>query len=117
MNYVTSLKLSKKLKEAGVEQDSEFYHYFNAGKPTGAIVEGVVYQEATDEFREAKLLSAFLTDELLEKLPQGYMIVKRERGYMCEDLDVFIEPSYRGGIYDTPSEAAGRMLLWVKENI
>ena len=64
---VVSLPLSRKLKKVGVKQESHFWHYLNAGEAVGAIVDG--YQDKDDEFKKAKLVSAFTSGELGEMLP------------------------------------------------
>lgn len=65
-NEVTNVKLSRKLKELGVEQYAYYSHYFNAEEPTGHIVETSTYKTASKEFKDTKLLSAFTVTELGE---------------------------------------------------
>lgn len=77
---VCSLDLARRLKELGAPQESLFYHYFNAGKPTGVIVQG--YENASDDFRSSKLVAAYTVAELGELLPTNtwaFLIEKTPR--------------------------------------
>ncbi len=128
-NHVTSLKLSKKLKEAGVEQISEFEwvkHSLNKKpvlftKPVGDEIIAVLSGKV--EYR----YSAFLTDELLEKLPPifyGQGVLNINRVNAGDEWEIAYYDFYRRkSSEDFPNilnkslpEAAGEMLLWVIEN-
>jgi hypothetical protein len=65
-----NLKLAKALKEAGYPQDAYLSYYYNAGKPTGSLVQTLFYDDASKAFKASKLSSAPTADEILEKLPE-----------------------------------------------
>lgn len=67
-NLVTSKEVSEKLKKLGVKQESVFAYYGNAGEWSDAIVDMFMYQDADEDFREHKLLPAYLVTELGELL-------------------------------------------------
>lgn len=60
--HVTSLELSKKLKELGVKQESEFYW----------SKEGSVFNPINPKYNMHVLCSAFLASELGEILPENF---------------------------------------------
>jgi len=70
-NYVTSLELSKQLREAGIEQKSEFYWHKKCG--TGIIT--LVGYCDNDVKCGCEYYSAFLNDELLAMLPMEYLAI------------------------------------------
>ena len=70
-SQVTSLGLSKRLRELKVPQRGcLFAHYFNGGKSSGAIVDATMYDKHDDDFWSAKLVAAYTCSELGEMLPQ-----------------------------------------------
>ena len=68
-DQVTSLALSKKLKELGVKAESLYAYYGNAGQWNDVIVDMSMYSDVDDEFKECKLLPAYTVAELGELLP------------------------------------------------
>jgi len=116
-NHVTSLPLSKRLKEAGVEQESEFY-WVNVKGDCWCHSEGwelLSYDKYSNVGCKSEAVSAFLTSELLEKLP-------RENNELGILQITWIYPDWRiennKTVFRNKSltEAAGEMLLWVIEN-
>lgn len=111
---VTSLELSKKLKELGVKHESYFAHYFNAGEPTGAIVETFLYKDASSDFKDTKLLSAFTVAELGEMLPKRCSTHKSLDndsewcGWYADDDHIFRA--------NTEADARAKMWLYLKKN-
>ena len=127
--HVTSLELSKKLKELGVKQESEFYWvkniqgitelYFN-GNPTSAPIY-VIYPDA---------ISAFLSSELGEMLP--YLVEGKDKNFFyetgkCEKNNRYCrehEVGYSREGYDvlysitdnTEANARAKMLIYLIEN-
>ena len=115
-NKVTGLELSKKLKELGVKQDSEFYH---AGDKR------IVANEVKRLFPVH--CSAFLSCELGEMLPA---IVKGYRLSAIKDDDNTWYVEYSDSINtmsnetldeaffqaDTEAEARGKMVEYLLEN-
>lgn len=86
-NHVTSLELSKRLKELGVKQESLFYWVDKNGwalqdrKPSYCNIE-------TCECVEISYLSAFLASELGELIPYEYIVSKvRGEGWFCYKYD------------------------------
>lgn len=76
-DQVTNLELSKKLKELGVKQESQFYWHRpidGNGKPNGKYF--VNWKEANDfcddDSHDHKPVSAFTVAELGELLPQNF---------------------------------------------
>ncbi|MFA5990474.1 MAG: hypothetical protein WC803_12835 [Sphingomonas sp.] len=72
--HVTSLALSKKLKELGVKQESEFYHYkSNHSIMKSDIGEKFWYlaHKDSDILRNCERVSAFLSSELREMLKKA----------------------------------------------
>ncbi len=71
-HHVTSLDWSKKLKEAGVPQKSEFYYTKNGIESINQLPSGRV---------RSYHVSAFLSDELAEMLPPIFNI--NDESYHC----------------------------------
>jgi len=119
-NLVTSLELSKKLKEAGVPQRSVFYWECEY-KNSKLIAKKIVYKyEIVPDIvptemkirygNEVFYYSAYLAGELGELLPSGTKLWRRNF-WFCETF---------GGskliFTDLEAEARGRMLLWLIKN-
>jgi len=68
-NHVTSLEISKKLKSLNIPQESKFYWSFYDGGNTKEYPGIISTNEANHGFKE-DLISAFLSSELGEMLPQ-----------------------------------------------
>lgn len=67
-NIVTSLQLSRQLKEAGVKQESQFYWVINDpdwNEPPTVTRRDMLVNEPPTE----NVYSAFLAEEILDKLP------------------------------------------------
>tara|TARA_R110000850_G_scaffold32138_6_gene88152 strand:+ start:1156 stop:1497 length:342 start_codon:yes stop_codon:yes gene_type:complete len=107
--YTTSLELSKKLKELGVKQESEFYWVYIDEKDEWVLMDN------SDTHYEK--VSAYISSELGEMLPLGIKTSRQRannpNSYECcqEDFNGFL---IKGG--DTESEAKGRMLIYLLEN-
>lgn len=71
-NQLTSLELSKKLKELGVKQESLWYYF----RPLGSTSEFSIGMEIE---RDDEVFSAFTVAELGEKLPRWFNIEKGDR--------------------------------------
>lgn len=132
--HCTSLDLSRRLCEAGVKQESEFYWMI----PTDTHQAGEYELASKDDFPlgsspmecvDLKPCSAFLASELLEMLPEGTTLIKlltkNEWGYEPEEKyqvstnndedyycmsDSFVDTQfYYSKLADTPSEALGEL--------
>ena len=124
--HVTSLELSKKLKEAGVKQVSEFnwIQYPDKSKPLIRQLSEEEWDDLAevmdfDKKGKPKFVSAFLTDELLEKLTHLDVQIYRTTGtdkIKRWSLSVFANGPRHCMPNKSLPEAAGQMLLWVKEN-
>jgi hypothetical protein len=113
--FLTSLELSKKLKEKGVSQVSKFYWVRSSN--------GDFHFSFTDGFNENLLpdkfnyYSAYLTDELLRWLPKllnDYYTIQ-----MCFNPDNTFWVGYTSDIHKNnikPCDAITEMLLWLIEN-
>lgn len=87
--HFTSLELSKKLKELGVPQKSEFYWLRGADPKEGiwTIVHKQIMEVGGYDERNLPT-SAFLSSELGEMLPHEYVTKKQNYGgeFMCGKL-------------------------------
>ena len=134
-NLVTSLKLSRELKELGVKQESEFYwsknvpqkidnkyHLYFQSVPDGKSSCGQLSEKEVKE----TCYSAFLSDELGKMLPRFLLIKKvkywlqfeiesSQGGWSCQYTSMtgitikFFEEK-------TMVNAGGEMLAYLKEN-
>ena len=104
--HVTSLELSKKLKELGVKQESEFYH---AGDKR------IIANEVKKLF--PVLFSAFLSSEIGEMLPEYQTTWKSSEkfglGWHCNDDNQ--EEEYHQTA-NTEANARALMLIYLIEN-
>lgn len=111
----TSLALSQKLKKLGVPQESAFYWSKNA-KYGWQLVQEKYPKEDNEENGMTDGISAFLSDELMERLPAGCKCYKETIGnghtfndrYVCEIDD-------KTFYTDTLPEALGRLLAYLIE--
>jgi hypothetical protein len=115
---VTSLELSKRLKELGVKQASLFWYWgtkeeFETGKGfAGPLME---------KHRSLENLSAYTVAELGEMLPKNFPSYRCDWGmsseplknYMCWRADGLDTREYFG---TTEAEARGRMLEYLIKN-
>jgi len=114
MIKVTSLELSKKLKEAGVEEGSE--RFWARQRNRWELYDHPYFKELEKQY------SAFDCTELLEMLPSTinlYMLtmVKDDAQAYCAfyQLDED-ELDGEGHDFDSPAEALGLLYLWCLEN-
>lgn len=126
---VTSLELSKRLKELGVKQESLFYwkRYYH---PDKSMFVDFLDQKIDDGWTKTKgefVVSAFTTAELGEMLPwelkQGAYryeleIAKNGKGFECYYFDHDFDNTLGLKIYEEPNEANARakMLTYLLEN-
>lgn len=105
-DHVTSLELSKKLKELGVKQESE-YHWkvFYNGQPPE------LSRLTPDRSNKFVNYSAFLASELEEMLPDYYATHHGEDGYRC-----FGGEKIHSEVADTEANARAKMLIYLIEN-
>lgn len=133
-HHVTSLELSKKLKEAGVEQKSEFY-WMGIVNIYGEI-SWEIHQRNDDidfDWGAEKWLSAFLASELAEMLPERishrrclYITPTPEelRPYennwyvLYERASTFFDENTGNPETGAPTlpDALGEMVLYLKQN-
>jgi len=110
---VTSLEISKRLKELGVKQESYFTWYKHLSEDDGTEVWTVNGQG--DRPYANPMYSAFTVAELGEMLPiasvKTYRLDKRngDSVYVCEHTDVAFSS-------DTEADARGKMLIYLIEN-
>lgn len=103
---VTSLEISKKLKELGVKQDSYFRWCERADKMGW-------YIEKSQQFQEG--FSAFTVAELGEMLPEGFASDRADgegRIYWVTDNSSEIQSISA----ETEADARGKMLIYLLEN-
>lgn len=116
---VCNLEIAKRLKELGVKQRGVlFAHFFNAGEPTGAIVDATMYDSMDDDYWKAKLVSAFTVAELGEMLPDGFSVKKmidaRFGNYYCYVKIGKSAPFLEGA--ETEADARAKMLIFLIQN-
>lgn len=110
-SHVTSLELSKRLKELGVKQNSIFSWYFyyvetDQEPQTGFTVE----YTPTEKLREGTDCSAFLASELGEILPDWVYSVFNEERWDC--MGGGFEFHFTA---DTECDARAKMLIYLLE--
>lgn len=111
--HVTSLELSKRLKELGVKQESEFYW-----AEIFITQEIAVVSSKSFSITKGPIASAFLSSELGELLPEDCYLIKRKRrqqesyGWYCKSFrnDSYIQFS------NTEADARANMLIYLIEN-
>lgn len=123
--HVTSLELSKKLKELGVPQNAYWCWYTNDGSST------LMHNPEGYRSMEDKTFDAFLSSELGEKLPNWVFTVKDESNnfYCYASAETYAEyhranedtsPAWGdddviGDIADTEANARAKMLIYLIE--
>lgn len=112
-NQVTSLELSKKLKELGVKQESAFYWYFSIDDNKWKITDNELLKDERWEW-----CFAFTVAELGEMLPkhcksfQAYN-TKKNNKWWCEYSQYgVIDTKYA----ETEANARAKMLIYLLEN-
>lgn len=133
--HVTSLEISKKLKELGVKQESEFV-WADTRIDRISTGEDKYMQLSYIQTKHYRYkVSAFLASELGELLPNWVFIVKDEsNSFYCYasaetyseyhrndqnssvPWDVDEEEDLIGDIANTMSDAMGKMLIYLLEN-
>jgi hypothetical protein len=124
-NHVTSLELSKKLKELGVKQESEFYW---AEEKTGGWNQQDWHTVLTDDFYEGDYnefrnkISAFLSSELGEMIKDlpGEKEAHTEWNYIykkwiCYLIDRNMDPEHEEED-ESESNARAKILIHIIEN-
>ena len=112
---VTSLKLSQKLKELGVKQESLYWWnedkklYLRFDKAMVSVEQQVLMKKSV--FGDSDWYSAFTVAELGEMLPEHMRSWKDSDGYW--DCDT--EPKLISG-NDTEANARAKMLIYLIEN-
>lgn len=126
-HQVTSLEISKRLKELGVKYESLFDWYdvgndvYYLGSNTDAANNAKDYSNSTAIGYEQRIISAFTCAELGEMLPLTingvYMSIFREKG--LESWDVAYGTFDKQNIWEqaeTLADAMGKMLIYLIEN-
>lgn len=136
IKHVTSLELSKELKEAGVPQNSCFYWIKNSRGESKVVSERTVPGGISTHFYEV-LCSAFLASEIYNMLPVqaldgdvvGYIptqfsIYKQDVGCYCvyknvsEGSEVDSDEDLYECVADTLADCIAKMLLYlIKEGL
>lgn len=109
---VTSLELSKRLKELGVKQESICYWHHTRpfdSAPVSWMLKGT---SASEEYEGDLHISAFTVAELGEMLPNGVLSGKTEQGVWTCWMNISSGKEYA----DTEAEARGFMLAYLLEN-
>ena len=115
---VTSLELSKRLKELGVKQDS-YWKWENYSKNAYGYVKEWQLTDSScldDEInviglrdpKDYEIYAAFTVAELGEMLPGGYHSSRMDDVWYCED--VYVTKA------ETEANARAKMLIWLIEN-
>jgi hypothetical protein len=114
---VTSLELSKRLKELGIKQDSLWHWVY---LETEFCQDWILVQEdgSLTAVYENKNYSAFTVAELGEMLPEGYYSQKERNSWGCADADNHLAVT---NVYDcdkiyTEADARAKMLIYLIEN-
>lgn len=109
---VTSLEISKCLKELGVKQESLYRYYTTRYKellgdpelsPSGATLEGI-YPEN---------YSAYTASELGEIIPYPHHTTRGEKDWRCS---AYIPDKDYNSNGNTEADARGKMLIYLLEN-
>lgn len=85
---VASVDTCLELKALGFKKPSRYAHYFNAGKSSGAVVLSGVYDDASEDFKDGKILPAYTLSELCEFLRKP---IRRQEGQFNEIYDFTIQ--------------------------
>lgn len=120
-NLVTSLELSKKLKELGVEQKSQFYWSTIYGPATIESIDtlnetvsgGDGWTFLEEGLARGHVCSAFTATELMEMMPTNCVLTHTEFGYKAYCTKFLAQDDE---LYTTPQEALGLLLVYLKEN-
>jgi acetyl esterase/lipase len=107
-DIVTSLELSKKLKELGVKQESFLYwvklkHDFDL----------FFYQESVFDIPQGESCSAYTAAELLEHFEDSVNVIKNRGAYieyLVEYADIFTND------FQSAANALAKMLIYLIEN-
>lgn len=124
-NHVSSLELSKKLEELGVNVKSQFYWatFRNESSPVeqwGNTYSVLVREDEVEDYQEREYLKdksfihAYLSSELGEMLPAGTSTRKgwgMDSGYVMFDNEANKICSA-----DTEADARAKMLIYLAEN-
>lgn len=112
-NHVTSLELSKKLKELGVKQESLFWWQHFDEMVGAGTVQKVDYWRVTDGAYRDGFISAFLSSELGEMLPSINWQTYKEKGkWILTNHQNTIEAVEEF----TESNCRAKMLIYLIEN-
>lgn len=126
---VTSLELSKKLRDLGVKQDGIYAYYFNKGHYVGSKIQPdephYLDKNTGYEFLQYPTMfecSAFTVAELGEMLPEGYFtapFLKGKKhnwwaGFYVEDGDAIHQEKIR--YQSNEANARAKMLIYLLEN-
>lgn len=110
-DQVTSLELSKRLKELGVKQESLFYY----------VGEDLIYG-ISKSLREQRIISAFTASEIFALLP-SYLDLTKEEGYYDYFIHQCIDEQHQIAYDSTPyfsstslSNCAAEVLIHLIEN-
>lgn len=121
---VTSLELSKRLKELGVKQESLFYWAsegtFGRKFKSEYKLNDRRYIDIYEEIRSLDYISAFTATELGEMLPKLTVSCltlngKKEESAVCY-LDTSFESKRVYKMADTEADARAKMLIYLLEN-
>lgn len=110
-SLVTNLELSRKLKEAGVKQDSLFYW-------NGSIISrDLMLKDKKDEvITKGYIYSAFTAGELGELLPNGYFTTRLGHGWSAfwtDNTPDYLDWKDKIVGEKTEADARAKMLLYL----
>lgn len=108
---VVSLKLAKRMKELGFEQESLFYWYANTRNVLYKDEEGVKETRRNPNFKGI-IFSAFTVAELAKITKKTLSVYKHPKGWIAEH---FLS-SDKQFIADTLADAIAKLLIYLKEN-
>lgn len=125
---VSSLELSKRLKELGVKQESyfSFVQWKDITQKIEIMDSDMIEIDRRDRPQWNILCSAFTVAELGEMLPRSYMSMKPDwlttrkgEKYGCCDVVRYIKDGCgfdNGFLADTEADARAKMLVYLLEN-